>query len=67
MGLQFIGMFEHPEAYALRKAKKAEVQKMAASCSMVKGERLFIKISSPSAASMEKKKHWLLVIEGSTD
>ena len=34
---------------------------------MVKKKRLFIDISSPSTASIVSKKHWLLVVEDSTD
>ena len=63
MDLQLTSMFEHYEACALRKDKKAELSKMA----MAKGKRLFINISSLSTAIMGSKKHWLLMLKDSTE
>ena len=49
------------------KAKKGGVCKKAVACSKILGERLLFDISSPSTPTFVGKKHWLLVIEDSTD
>ena len=64
MGLQLIGMFKSCKACALGKAKK---ERVAEPCSIIKGERLFIDISSSSMASMGGKKCWLLEVEDSAN
>ena len=40
---------------------------MAVAWSKIKGESLYIDISLPYTASLGGKKHWLLVIDDSTD
>ena len=67
MGLQLTGMFKPCKDCALTEAKKNGMSKMALSCSMVKGKRLFIDISSPSTATMGGKKHWHLIVEDRTE
>ena len=60
-------LFKAYEDCVLGKAKKAAVSKSAIERSKIKGERLFIDISSPYTISMGSKKHWLQVLEDSTD
>ena len=67
MNLKFSGMFYSCNSCALCKAKKARARKTAVPCSMVKGRRLFIYISSPSTVSLGSKKHWIFVVEDRND
>ena len=67
MEIQLINTFKHCKGFALGKAKKAKVSKMAIPHSLVEGKRLFVDISSPFTASVGDKKHSLLVVEKSLD
>ena len=62
-----MGMFNSYEDCALGKAKKGTVHKKAVECSKILGERLFFDISSPLTPTVGGKKHWLLVMEDSSD
>ena len=67
MGLKLITTFEQCEECVLDKVRKGRVSKMAVPHSTVKGERMFMNISSPSTTSMGGKKHLLCMVEDSTD
>ena len=67
MGIQVTNTFKLFEDCALGKANKSRVCKKAVACSKILEERLFFVISSPSTSTFGGKKHWLLVIEDSTD
>ena len=67
MGLQLTNMFKTCEDCALGKAKKAGVSKTSAANSTINGERIFIDISSPPTVSTGGKRHWLLVMEDTTN
>ena len=67
IGLQLTGTFKPTKACILGKAQKAQVSKIAVQCLIVNGGRLFINESSPFTADNDSKKHWLLVVEDSTN
>ena len=51
----------------LGKIKKAALTKLPVERSKIKGKRLFIDFSSPSTVNMGSKKHWMLVLQDSTN
>ena len=63
MGLYLTGTFKPCEDCA----QKGCVSKKAVVLSKIFGERLFFDISSLWTPSFGSKKHWLLVVENSTD
>ena len=62
-----MGMFKPCKDCTLGKAKQHAVSKKAAPCSKILGEKLFFDISTPSTPSVGGKRHWLLVIDNSSD
>ena len=66
MVLHLTGMFKPCKTCASDKARETELSKMAP-CSIIKGERMTINISSPSTTSTNGKKHLLLLVGDYTD
>ena len=67
VSFQVTSTFKPSEHCTLEKAKKSEVSKKAVAHSKMLGERLFFDISFPSPPTFGGKKHWLLVIEDSSN
>ena len=67
MGLHFTGTLNPCEDCALGIAKKKVSAKKTVHCSKILGERLFGDISSPFTTTLGGKKHWLFIMEGSTN
>ena len=67
MGLQITNKFKPCDDCALGKWKKTGVSEKAVAHSKVWGERLFFDINSRLTPTFGGKKHWLLVVEASTD
>ena len=67
MGLYLTVLFNPFENCTLGKTKKGGVSKRAVDHSKILGERLLFDISSPSTPTFGGKKHWLLVLEDSTE
>ena len=67
LGIQITVTFKPCEDHGLGKAKKSGVNRKAVAHSKFLRERLFFDISSPSTPTFGGKKHWLLVMEGSSN
>ena len=67
MNIQVTGTFKPCEVCALGKAKQQWESKNAVVWSTILGWRLFFDISSPSTPTFGHKKHWLIVIDDSSD
>ena len=67
IGLHLTGTFNSCEDCTLGKAKKESVSKKNMKQSKILGERLFFDISSPLSSTLGGKKHWLMVVEDSTN
>ena len=67
MSIQVTGIFKPCEDCALNKAKQRSVSKMVVAQSKIFGERLFFNISFSSTPTFGGKKHWLFVIDDSSN
>ena len=67
MGLNLTGTLKPYGDYALGKAQKSGFSKKAVEHFKIFRERLFFHISSLYPPTFGGKKHWLLVVEESTD
>ena len=67
MGIQVPGTIKPCDDYALGKAKQCGVSKKAVAQSKILEERLFFDISTCSTPTFEGKKHWLLVMDDSSN
>ena len=67
LGIQVTSTFKLCEDCTLQKAKQQGVSKTAVAWSTILGERLFFDISSPSTPTFGSKKHWLLIIDDSSN
>lgn len=66
MGYQVVGTYHPCESCLMAKARQANVNKLPTQRSTIKGERLFIDISSPNTPSLGGKTHWLLIVDDCT-
>ena len=67
MGIQVMGTFKPCKNCTLGKAKWQGVSKKAVAWSKTLGERLFFDISSPLTPTFGGKKHWLFVVDDSSN
>ena len=67
VGIKATNTFKPCEDCTLGNAKKRGVSKKAADELKIWGERLFFDVSSPSTPTFGGKKHWLLVMEESSN
>ena len=67
MGLVLTDILQCWEDYALGKSQKCGMSKKAVEHSKIVVEKLFFDISAPSNPTIDSEKHWVLVINNSTD
>ena len=67
MNMQVTHTIKKGEECTLGKAKQQSVRKMAVVLSKFLGEKLFFDISSPLTPIYGGKKHWLLVVDDSSN